>query len=46
MEIFTDIANSFSAINFEGIFKLVALAAVVLSGPLVIVLLSFRGGDL
>ena len=46
MDFLTDLGNNLSSINFEGIFKLVALAAVVLSGPLVIVLLAFRGGDL
>jgi hypothetical protein len=46
MDFLTDLTNILTSINFEGIFKLIALAAVVLSGPIVIVLLSFRGGDL
>jgi len=46
MDFLTDVVNNLSGINFEGILKLVLLAAVVLSGPLVIVLLAVRGGDL
>jgi Photosystem II complex subunit Ycf12 len=33
-------------INFEVIFQLTCLALVVISGPVVVILLSLRGGDL
>jgi hypothetical protein len=32
--------------NFEIILQLASLALIVVAGPLVIVLLSYRGGDL
>jgi len=32
--------------NFEILFQLTALVFIVAAGPLVIVLLSFRGGNL
>jgi len=40
------IANIFSNINFELIAQLTMLALVVVSGPVVIVLLAARGGDM
>ncbi|MBC6422919.1 MAG: photosystem II reaction center protein Ycf12 [Hormoscilla sp. SP5CHS1] len=40
------IANTFSNINFELIAQLTMLALVVVSGPVVIVLLAARGGDM
>ncbi|NJK37723.1 MAG: photosystem II reaction center protein Ycf12 [Oscillatoriales cyanobacterium RM2_1_1] len=40
------ITNLFSNINFELIAQLTMLALIVIAGPVVIVLLAFRGGDL
>ncbi|MBO1346121.1 MAG: photosystem II reaction center protein Ycf12 [Hormoscilla sp. GUM202] len=40
------IVNIFSNINFELIAQLTMLALVVVSGPVVIVLLAARGGDM
>lgn len=40
------IANFFGSINFELIAQLLMLAFIVIAGPVVIVLLAFRGGDL
>lgn len=40
------ITNIFSSINFELIAQLTMLALVVISGPVVIVLLAARGGDM
>ncbi len=40
------IANIFSNINFELIAQLTMLALVVVSGPVVIVLLAAREGDM
>ncbi|MEB3341602.1 photosystem II reaction center protein Ycf12/Psb30 [Okeania sp.] len=46
MGFLTDFFNFFSNINFETIAQLTMLAMVVISGPIVIVLLAARGGDL
>ncbi len=40
------ITNFFSSINFELIAQLLMLSLIVIAGPVVIVLLAFRGGDL
>ncbi|MFY7803358.1 MAG: photosystem II reaction center protein Ycf12/Psb30 [Limnoraphis robusta] len=40
------ITNFVSNINFELIAQLTMLALIVIAGPVVIVLLAFRGGDL
>ncbi|MGC9526711.1 MAG: photosystem II reaction center protein Ycf12/Psb30 [Limnospira sp.] len=40
------IVNLFSNINFELIAQLLMLSLIVIAGPVVIVLLAFRGGDL
>jgi len=40
------ITNLFSNINFELIAQLLMLSLIVIAGPVVIVLLAFRGGDL
>jgi hypothetical protein len=46
MEIFDSIGGFISGINFTLIFQLTCLALIVVSGPIVIFLLSARGGDL
>ncbi|WP_431522207.1 photosystem II reaction center protein Ycf12/Psb30 [Limnospira fusiformis] len=40
------ITNLFSNVNFELIAQLLMLSLIVIAGPVVIVLLAFRGGDL
>jgi hypothetical protein len=40
------LTDFFSNINFETIAQLTMLAAIVIAGPAVIVLLALRGGDL
>ncbi len=44
--IFSGLASFVGGINFEVIFQLISLALIVLAGPVVVVLLAFRGGDL
>jgi hypothetical protein len=46
MDFLSGITDTFLAINFKLIFQLTCLALVVLSGPVVIFLLSARGGDM
>lgn len=46
MDFVTDLFSGLGSVNFEVIIQLILLAAVVLSGPVVIVLLALRGGDL
>ncbi|MEE3717206.1 photosystem II reaction center protein Ycf12 [Tumidithrix elongata RA019] len=46
MEIFDGIIGFVSAINFELIFQLTCLGLIVVSGPVVIFLLAFKGGDM
>lgn len=46
MDFLTDIFNGLSSINFEAILQLVLVAAIMISGPVVIFLLAARGGDL
>jgi hypothetical protein len=46
MDFITDLFSGLGNINFQAIVQLVLLAAVVLSGPIVIFLLAARGGDL
>jgi len=43
MEFITDI---FGGINWEAIVQLTLVAAIMISGPVVIFLLAARGGDL
>jgi len=40
------LTDLFSNINFEVIAQLTMLAAIVIAGPVVIVLLALRGGDM
>jgi hypothetical protein len=40
------LTDLFSSINFEVIAQLTMLAAIVIAGPVVIVLLALRGGDM
>ncbi|MGB3512375.1 MAG: photosystem II reaction center protein Ycf12 [Microcoleaceae cyanobacterium] len=40
------LTDFFSSINFETIAQLIMLAMVVIAGPVVIVLLALRGGDM
>jgi hypothetical protein len=40
------IFDIFSAINWQVVFQLMMLAMVVIAGPVVVVLLAFRGGNL
>lgn len=40
------ITNVLSGINFEAIIQLTLVALIMLSGPVVILLLAARGGDL
>jgi hypothetical protein len=40
------IFDIFSAINWQVVFQLLMLAMVVIAGPVVVVLLAFRGGNL
>ncbi|MEL7039207.1 MAG: photosystem II reaction center protein Ycf12 [Cyanobacteria bacterium J06592_8] len=40
------ITNFFGSIDFELIAQLTMLGLIVVAGPVVIVLLAFRGGDL
>jgi hypothetical protein len=46
MDFVTDLFSGLGSVNFEVIIQLILLAAVVLSGPVIIVLLALRGGDL
>jgi hypothetical protein len=46
MDFITDLFTGLGNINFEVIIQLTLLAGIVLSGPIVIALLAFRGGDL
>ncbi|MEI6327816.1 MAG: photosystem II reaction center protein Ycf12/Psb30 [Pseudanabaena sp.] len=40
------ITSAFSSINFQLIFQLTCLALIVISGPVIIFLLSANGGDM
>ncbi len=40
------IFSIFSSINWEVIFQLTMLGMIVIAGPVVVVLLAFRGGNL
>jgi hypothetical protein len=42
----TGIFSGLGSLNFETIAQLTMLALIVISGPLVIVVLSAKGGDL
>ncbi|MGL5082599.1 MAG: photosystem II reaction center protein Ycf12/Psb30 [Microcoleaceae cyanobacterium] len=42
----SNFADIFSNVNFELIAQLTMLALIVIAGPVVVVLLAFRGGDL
>ena len=46
MDFITDLFGGFSNVNFQLIIQVALLAAVVLSGPIVIFLLAAKGGDL
>lgn len=41
-----DLINAVGGFNFDTLFQLFFVAAIMLSGPIVIALLAFRGGDL
>ncbi|MEG3895114.1 MULTISPECIES: photosystem II reaction center protein Ycf12/Psb30 [unclassified Microcoleus] len=46
MDFITDLFSGLGGVNFQLIVQVALLAAVVLSGPVVIFLLAARGGDL
>ena len=46
MDFKTDLFGGLGNVNFQLIIQVALLAAVVLSGPIVIFLLAARGGDL
>ena len=41
-----DLINTVGGLNIDTLFQLFFVAAIMLSGPIVIALLAFRGGDL
>ncbi|MGE5655926.1 MAG: photosystem II reaction center protein Ycf12/Psb30 [Actinomycetota bacterium] len=46
MDFLTDVFNGLTSFNYEAIVQLVLVAAIMISGPVVIFLLAARGGDL
>lgn len=46
MDFITNLLNSVNNLNLEAILQLTLVAAIMLSGPVVIFLLAARGGDL
>ena len=46
MDFITDFFSGLSGVNYQLIIQVALLAAVVLSGPIVIFLLAAKGGDL
>ncbi len=40
------IASFFTSLNWEVIFQLTFVSLILISGPVVVILLAFRGGDL
>ncbi|MEG4804917.1 photosystem II reaction center protein Ycf12 [Microcoleus sp. ARI1-B5] len=46
MDFITDLFSGLGGVNFQLIVQVALLAAVVLSGPIVIFLLAAKGGDL
>ncbi len=46
MDFITGIFSGLGGINFEVIFQLLFVGLIMISGPVVIFLLAFRGGDL
>jgi Photosystem II complex subunit Ycf12 len=46
MDFITDLFSGASNLNYQLIVQVALLAAVVLSGPIVIFLLAAKGGDL
>jgi hypothetical protein len=46
MDFITDLFGGLDNVNFQLIIQVALLAAVVLSGPIVIFLLAAKGGDL
>jgi Photosystem II complex subunit Ycf12 len=46
MEFITNLLNNLNGLNIEPILQLTLVALVMLSGPVIIFLLAFRGGDL
>jgi len=46
MDFITDLFSGLNGLNYQLIIQVALLAAVVLSGPIVIFLLAAKGGDL
>lgn len=46
MDFITDLFSNLDGVNYQLIVQVALLAAVVLSGPIVIFLLAAKGGDL
>ncbi|MCY7382757.1 photosystem II reaction center protein Ycf12 [Microcoleus sp. A006_D1] len=46
MDFITDLFSGLNGVNYQLIIQVALLAAVVLSGPIVIFLLAAKGGDL
>ncbi|MDX2100015.1 MAG: photosystem II reaction center protein Ycf12 [Leptolyngbyaceae cyanobacterium bins.59] len=46
MDFITGIFSGITSFNWEPIFQLTLVALIMISGPVVIVLLAARGGDL
>ncbi len=46
MDFINDLVSVFGGINWEAIVQLTMVAAIMISGPVVIFLLAARGGDL
>ncbi|WP_072013853.1 photosystem II reaction center protein Ycf12/Psb30 [Myxosarcina sp. GI1] len=46
MDFITNLFSPFGNLDFNLIFQLICVALVMLSGPIVIFLLSLRGGDM
>lgn len=40
------ITNLFGSLNYEAIAQILLVSLIMISGPVVIVILAFRGGDL
>lgn len=43
---FSNVTDAVASLNYTVIFQLFFVALIMLSGPIVIFLLAFRGGDL
>ncbi|WP_071515498.1 photosystem II reaction center protein Ycf12 [Geitlerinema sp. PCC 9228] len=46
MEFLNDLLSGLASFNWEPIVQLALVAAIMISGPIVIFLLAVRGGDL